>query len=74
MSQFISEEIRGIDIPFENAIAAASTTLKVDLAKMSPIDRLNYLVKRITEAESAEEAAASASLMTKASASKTLIK
>lgn len=70
MSQFISEEIRGIDVPFENAVAAASTTLKVDLAKMSPIDRLNYLVKRITEAE----AAASASLMTKASTSKTIIK
>ena len=73
MSQFISEEIRGIDVPFENAVAAASTALKVDLAKMSPIDRLNYLVKRITEAESAE-AAASASLMTKASTSKTIIK
>lgn len=51
MSQFISEEIRAIDIPFENAIAKASETLKVDLAKMTPIDRLNYLVDRIVTAE-----------------------
>lgn len=51
MSQFISEEIRAIDIPFENAIAKASETLKVDLAKMTPINRLNYLVDRIVTAE-----------------------
>lgn len=55
MSQFISEEIRAIDIPFENAIAKASETLKVDLAKMTPIDRLNYLVDRIVTAETPSE-------------------
>ena len=51
MSLFLQREIGAIDIVFEQAVAKASEKLGVDLSSMTPLDRLNYMVKRIETAE-----------------------